>query len=345
MRQEGSLLFIGVKGAAMTPPLRQLLKRVQPGGIVLFERNLRTPAALRTFLSEIRKTLDSPPFIAVDQEGGPVNRLRAFSFRAPSAWEISQTNRPALAERQGSLTGRALRLLGVNVNFAPVLDLSPPEAGNGIGVRSFSTQPDVAARFAAAFLRGLKKERVLGCLKHFPGLGASSRDSHRVLPTVRKSRRRLLAEDVSPFARLSGRAPFLMVGHGYYPAFSKRRIPADLDPAVGRALLRGRFGYRGIVLSDDLAMCAVPEWARRRRPEAFLRAGCDMLLICRPGDVEPTAARLREALARCDAPLTAHVRESLKRIARLKRRLPPPPGRFSARAFEALRRKTEILSQ
>lgn len=328
----GDFLFIGFEESRMTAALGKLLRRVRPAGLVLFRRNLSTPEGTRELTDAARAALGYRPFVAIDQEGGTVSRLRAFGFDFPTALELARTGRPADAERQARLMGRALRMLGVNVDFAPVVDMSPPDSKNGIGTRSFSTDPAVAARYAGAFLRGLKKEGVLGCLKHFPGLGSTTADSHKTLPTSRLSASALLRRDIEPFRILARRAPFVMFGHAYYPALSgRKKMPADLDFKIATTLLRERAGFRGVALSDDLAMKAVPAWARERRPEAFLAAGCDMLLACEPAHVERTWRTLSKNLAAVPSPFV----ESLRRVARLRKKL-PPAARFSAREWGKL---------
>ena len=325
----GDFLFIGFGESRMTAALSKLLRRVRPAGVILFRRNLSTPEGTRKLTDAVCVALGYRPFVAIDQEGGTVSRLRAFGFDFPTALDLARTGRASSAENQARLMGRALRMLGVNVNFAPVVDLSPPDSKNGIGTRSFSTDPAVAARYAGAFLRGLKKEGVLGCLKHFPGLGSTASDSHLTLPASHRSASALLRRDVEPFRLLAKSAPFVMFGHAWYPAFSgKEKIPADLDFKIATTLLRGRAGFRGVALSDDLAMKAVPAWARERHPEAFLAAGCDMLLACEPSDVERTWRTLSKNLAAMPAPFAA----SLRRVARLRKKL-PAAAKFSAREW------------
>lgn len=339
MSGAGEFLFIGIEGTRMTPALARLLARVQPSGVILFRRNLDSPEAAFRFVRGIRNLLGEKTFVCMDQEGGRVSRLGAFGFDFPSAHAVAATGRPVLSRRHARLTGRALRALGVNVNFAPVLDLSTPGASNGIGDRAYSDDPRAAARFGREFLHGLLREKVLGCLKHFPGLGTTTRDSHHVLPTAR-FRGDSPLRHAAPFRELAHSVSFVMLSHAYYPSFSRKRLPAGLDSAVTRTLLRGYAGFYGVALSDDLAMKAVPAWAREKRPDAFLAAGCDALLVCEPADVERTWKALQ---ARLDARAVRDsvVREARARLAHARGLLAAPPRTFSTKKLDALRREVE----
>src|SRR5919198_2714969 len=204
-----------------------------------------------------------------------------------------------LAEALGRAMGRELAAVGIDLDFAPVLDVWSNPRNRVIGDRAFGSDPARVARHALAFARGLARAGVLACGKHFPGHGASVGDSHFVLPRVRRSRRALAAVDLLPFARaIAAGIPALMTAHVLYPALDPRR-PATLSPAICRDLLRHRLGFRGVLFSDDLEMQALA--ARQTPPRAAvqaLQAGCDMLLVCQSLDAARTAIRgVEEAIA------------------------------------------------
>jgi beta-N-acetylhexosaminidase len=222
------------------------------------------------------------PLVAIDHEGGRVDRLRRRPFtHFPPAAILGAAGSPRLAEAVGRAMGRELASVGIDVDFAPVLDVWSNPQNRVIGDRAFGTTPARVVRSALALARGLGRGGVLPCGKHFPGHGATAADSHFTLPRVRRSRRALLAADVVPFARaIRAGIPALMTAHVLYPALDARR-PATLSPAVCRSLLRRRLGFRGVLFSDDLEMGAIA--GRRSIAGAAveaLRAGCDMLLVC-----------------------------------------------------------------
>jgi len=210
-----------------------------------------------------------------------VSRLEPWIGPTPTAAALARAG--AVTSRAfGAATARALRALGFNVDFAPVLDLCAPDATNGIAERSFGTDAARVALLAGAFLDGLQEGGVAGCLKHFPGLGDTDVDSHLALPTVGRSRERIVTEDLRPYRELAARSACIMVGHGHYPAFDPGEpLPASCSSAIIADLLRRELGYSGLVTGDDMLMGAVS--ARDRdglAAVASLRAGCDLLLYC-----------------------------------------------------------------
>src|SRR3982751_818893 len=181
-RKAGRVLFIGIPGTRLNRRSRALLNEVQPGGVVLFGRNVESAEQVALLTAQIRDAVDHEVLIGVDQEGGLVDRFRNICEPMPSAKAIRIAGQSDLAQKFGALTARALRLLGFNINFAPVLDLSGENQENGLRGRTFGNYAAEVSRLAGAYLDGLQKGRIIGCGKHFPGLGGSSVDSHRRLP-------------------------------------------------------------------------------------------------------------------------------------------------------------------
>src|SRR5207302_1964059 len=235
------------------------------------------------------------------------------------------------AEGVGRAMGRELRAAGIDLDFAPVLDVWSNPLNRVIGDRAFGTDPARVARLGVALARGLERAGVLACGKHFPGHGASAGDSHFVLPRVRRSRRALAALELVPFARaVAANIPALMTAHIVYPALDPRR-PATLSPAICRDLLRHRLGFRGVLFSDDLEMNAVAERSTPARSAvAALGAGCDMLLVCQSLDAARAAMRGVEEAVAAGALPAEHLATALARIAALRRRLPPEASSRSA---------------
>lgn len=342
----GQLLWIGFDGFRFSRALESLLKRVRPGGVILFGRNIGTARQVRALTDALYRALPFPPFIALDQEGGRVNRLRPILGPAPSAHDLGHRRDAAAAVRRfAEATALALRSLGFNVNFTPVLDLSRPSMRNGIGDRSFGLDPLLVARLAGSVARAHLRAGVLPVGKHFPGLGGGTVDSHLALPVIRRSRHLMSRRDLLPFRRLRRTLPMVMLGHAYYPSLQgRRRQPASLAPTIVNELLRDEIGFRGLALTDDLEMGALDRTLRAgERALAALDAGSDGMLFCRNEErILEAHDALLGALRRGGA-RTSAMRASLRRIERVKRRyLVGGRGRFAA---GALARSRSILGE
>src|SRR5206468_8201160 len=258
-RTAGQLFMVGLPRPALDRETREFLAERCPGGVILFKRNIRSAEQLRRLVADIHATgAGVPPLVALDHEGGRVDRLPhpPFTHFPPMAL-VGESGDTRLAEAVGRAMGRELRAVGIDLDFAPVLDVWSNPRNRVIGDRAFGTDPARVARLGVALARGLGRAGVLACGKHFPGHGASAGDSHFVLPRVRRSRRALAATELVPFARAAAAdIPALMTAHIVYPALDPRR-PATLSPAICRDLLRRRLGFRGVLFSDDLEMNAV----------------------------------------------------------------------------------------
>ena len=331
-RTAGQLFMVGLPRPALDRETREFLAERCPGGVILFKRNIRSAEQLRRLVADIHATgAGVPPLVALDHEGGRVDRLPhpPFTHFPPMAL-VGESGDTRLAEAVGRAMGRELRAVGIDLDFAPVLDVWSNPRNRVIGDRAFGTTPRAVARLALAFARGLARAGVLACGKHFPGHGATVGDSHFVLPRVRRSRRALAATELVPFARAAAAdIPALMTAHVVVPALDARR-PATVSRTICHDLLRRRLRFRGVLFSDDLEMQAMA--GRRRVGRAAveaLRAGCDMLLVCQ------SLAAAREAMAAVEDALgrgrleAGAIATSLMRIQGLRRRLTAPPARAS----------------
>jgi beta-N-acetylhexosaminidase len=339
-RTTAQLFMVGIPGPTLDPDTAAFLADRPPGGVILFKRNVRTARQVRALVDALHATGSGVrPIVSIDHEGGRVHRLpRPFTHFPPAA---SWTD-PKTAEAVGLAMGRELAAVGIDLDFAPVLDVWSNPENRVIGDRAFGTTPAPVARAALAQARGLARGGVLTCGKHFPGHGDTLADSHFELPTVAKSRRALEAMEIAPFRRaIAARIPSLMTAHVVYPALDPRR-PATLSPLICRNLLRRRLGFRGVLFSDDLEMQAV---AGRAEPGAIavgaLKAGCDMLLVCQSLAVAAKAMDgVEQAIAR--GRLSAdEVATALARIQAFRRRLPArrTPGRLAWPAHARLARR------
>jgi len=281
----GQHLFIGIEGTELNPQNRRLLETIRPGGVVLFRRNISTKKQLLKLCHELRVELSFSPLLAIDQEGGRVNRLVDIVGAVPSVQSLIESNDPALARAFGQTIARWLRKFAIDINFAPVLDLALAEDSldNGLQSRCWGRTSEEVVRWAGAFLDGLESGGVASCLKHFPGLGGANVDSHEKLPRIERSRKDLLSEDIQAFVPFLTRASLLMIGHASYPALDdiQKNIPASVSSKIIQELLREELGYKGLVLSDDMDMGAITKYGRIGdvAVKSFI-AGSDVLLIC-----------------------------------------------------------------
>jgi beta-N-acetylhexosaminidase len=317
----GDNFVIGFEGAAMTPALGKVLARLQPAGVILFRRNIVSAEQTWELLRDCQRHVVTALFTCVDMEGGLVDRLREVFGPSPAAASVCETADRDLFRLHGKAIGAICRAVGFNVDFAPTLDLALPPSLSVMGSRVVSANPRDVASYARAFLRGLSESRVLGCGKHFPGLGEVALDTHKNLPVVEKQLRRLLAEDVEPYRLLRRDLPFVMVCHAIYAAATRDQVPASLSKKWMTNVLRKELGYTGLAITDDMEMGALQEAAPMEQAAVqALRAGADLLLICHS---EEQISRAYEAVAKerdRDRPFAERLRESATRVARHKKK-------------------------
>ena len=281
----GQLLIVGFEGVEMNSRLAALLTRVQPAGVILFARNIKTAAQTWTLLHDCQKQVATPLWTCVDLEGGSVDRFREVLGASPSAAEVFASNDRRLFRQHGELLGANCRALGFNLDFAPVLDLAFAASKSVMGSRAVSPDPEQAIAYAREFLAGLRSAKVLGCGKHFPGLGEGKLDSHHELPVIDKPLARLWAEDLAPYRELRRQLPFAMISHAAFPQTSGGRTPASLSKFWITDILRKKIGYRNLVVSDDLEMGGVLSAAPIGEAAVeFVRAGGDLCLVCHRED-------------------------------------------------------------
>ena len=331
----GQLFTIGLPEPALNADTKEFLRDISPGGVCLFSRNIREAEQTRNLLDDIRSTTPVEPILSVDQEGGLVDRLRRISapMPAPSSLKILKETK-FLAE----ITAEILRILGFNMNFAPVVDVideSRRKSFNGLYSRSFGNSKAEVIEHAVEYLENLQEGGCLGCLKHFPGLGASEVDSHEELPIVYLTREDLFDVDLLPYRRLipSGAVHSVMVAHAGFPRFDLQEtdengklLPSSLSYNIVTKLLREELGFaEGLVISDDLEMGAiVKNYGIGEACRRAVLAGVDMLAICAsPEAITEGYKAIKEAVENGEIP-EARIEESLKRIAHFKSLLSAP---------------------
>lgn len=330
----------------MSPGLASLLERIQPAGVILFARNIVGAEQTYKLLKECQALVSHPLFRCVDLEGGKVDRLRNVIGPAPAPAEVFATRDRSLSRKHGRVIGENCRAVGFNVDFAPTVDLAFEASKSVMSSRAVSANPGEVIAYAREFLAGLGEAGVLGCGKHFPGLGEGPLDSHHELPVIEKSLKKLWAEDLVPYRTLRRVFPFVMVSHAAYPEVTRERTPASLSRKWITEVLRKKIGYRGLIASDDLEMGGVLAAAPIEQAAGrHIRAGGDLCLICHQHEfvVRAYEELIREAesdrgFARRVAEVARRVSAFKKKLARLGRwaKVPTPEivDRLSRRLWE-----------
>jgi beta-N-acetylhexosaminidase len=366
----GSLLVVGLAGSELTALERAWLKLVRPGGVILFRRNIADVEQARALLNEATGLGARFAARCVDVEGGTVNRLRDALAPVASAQAVaaadrniagassllpthptksrrmdgapSRSGKATLAHKHGELIAQAVKAFGFNTTLAPVVDLTLPEATDVLGSRTTGATAADVIEYAREFLAGVAGQGVVGCGKHFPGLGGASGDTHFVTPAIARNWEQLWNEDAVPYRQLHKQMPMIMTNHAAYPRTQGKNVPASASRFWIAETLRKKIGYKGLVLSDDLEMGGILKFlpVEQAAVEA-IRAGSDLLEICHSAEL---ILRTYEALI-SEAEKSAAFRNLLLRTAqdsgRKRERLygasrTAPP---SAKALESLRNK------
>jgi len=349
----GQLFFIGIPNAEIDSETKELLREIAPGGVCLFARNIREPAQTRKLTDDIRENIPSAPIISLDQEGGLVDRLRRIitPMPAPSSFRL-----PAEARSQAEITAEIVRILGFNMNFAPVVDVideTRTNSFNGLYSRTFGKSKSEVVEYAAEYLGGLQDGGCLGCLKHFPGLGASQVDSHDEQPNVYLTREELFDSDLVPYRRLfpTGKVYSVMNAHASFSRFDLQEtdnngklLPSSLSYNIVTKLLREELGFDGLAITDDLEMGAiVKNYGIGEACQMAILAGEDMLAICAsPESIREGSNAVTDAV-KSGRITEARIDESLLRIAHLKSLLQPPLP-FDAERLQFLSDKISQLN-
>lgn len=332
--EPGRLLMVDIEGRTLDADTAAFLRRHRIRAVCLFRKNLGTEAEIQRLTAALREAMGPGALIAMDQEGGSVVRATSLP-QAPAAMALGAVDDAALAERVGAAVARGLRHLGLNWNFAPVLDVNNNPANPVIAERSFGADPERVARLAGAWMRGSAAEGVACCVKHFPGHGDTHVDSHHALPAVDKPLAALDALELRPFRALAAQAPSLMTAHIVYPQLDPE-LPATLSPVLLAGLLRQRLGYRGVVITDALMMQAVHQrWGHARAAVLALQAGADMPLAQGPRHEQVAALQAIAEAQRSGALDPAALRAAEQRLDALAARHPAEPVALAPAQREA----------
>jgi beta-N-acetylhexosaminidase len=295
VRAAGARVMVGFDGLEASADLKRLLREFHVGSVILFARNVAAPEQVAELVRELQGLAraagqDLPLLVAVDQEGGRVQRLRAPWTEWPPLRALGRSGTEAMARGMGEALAAELRPCGIQLDFAPVVDVDTNPANPVIGDRSFGDDPELVGRLGVAMIRGLQESGVAACAKHFPGHGDTSVDSHLELPVVDHSPARLRDVELRPFrAAVEAGVATVMTAHVLVRELDDR-LPATLSPRIVGGLLREELKYPGVVVSDDLEMKAVAKtWRPSDAAVRAAQAGCDLLPVCNTPDLQVEA--------------------------------------------------------
>ena len=327
-RRVGQLALVGFAGSSIPQDVRLFAREFDLGGIVLFGRNIEAPEQVSEIARDAEVLADELPlWVSTDQEGGRVARLKApFTVWPPMA-TLGRSGDAVLAERFARALAAELRAVGISLDFTPVLDIQTNRDNSVIGDRAISERAEEVARLGSVIIRALQGEGIAACGKHFPGHGDTSVDSHDGLPVVEHPPDRIDRVELVPFkAAIDADVAAIMTAHILVPALDDQR-PASLSPRIVDGMLKGSLAYRGVVVTDDLAMKAIS--ARYTVPEAAaaaIGAGCDLVLLCSPDPAAQVAAMEAIIYAVEDGLIPfKRVENALTRNRRAKERFLAPP--------------------
>ena len=326
----GQLLLTGVPGPELDPETARAFRDIQPGGFILFGRNIKTPTQLRKLIDDLRDLSKVESIITIDQEGGRVSRLKLIGNEPPNAQQLRDKGDLALIRRHGDITGRILRLFGFNLDLCPVLDISfDDEADNSLRGRCYGRTVAEVNEKAGAFNDALRATGILSCGKHFPGYSSAGLDPHHELPALDRSRELMEAHELAVFRHFAKTVDSMMIGHIAISGLDSVNRPASLSGKIIRDLLRKDMGFEGLIMTDDLDMGAIlNHYGFEDTMRLGIEAGNDMLMICHRVDMTAAAKKAIDSMGE-------KLDSALESMARCKSRLVAPDA-FSVEAFESV---------
>lgn len=285
----GQLMILGIEGNKFNKEIEEKIINNKPGGLILFSKNIGTTEETKTLIKEIKECNERNKiklFIGVDEEGGRVSRIPKEFTPIPSSDIISKTKTKDEIYEIGKIQGKRLKYLGVNLNFAPVLDINSNLKNEVIGDRAFGVDKDKVIEKAIPMALGLQNEKVLSVGKHFPGHGGTEEDSHYVKPIMRKAKKELYETDIKPFeAAIQEGIDGIMISHVYYENLDNK-MPGTMSKIIINDILREELDFKGIIFSDDMTMGAIKDnYGVLDGAYEFIKSGGDMVLLCHGNDI------------------------------------------------------------
>jgi beta-N-acetylhexosaminidase len=320
----GQMILSGVQGTTLDAQAKQMIRDQKVGGIIFYANNFSTVPGTAKFVQSIKDANRSNPvpiFMSVDQEGGKVSRMPESVESIPSNGKVGKTKDADLAQTMGKLLARQIQLVGFNVDFAPVLDVNSNPNNPVIGDRSFGSSASLVSQMGIAEMKGLRSEGIIPVVKHFPGHGDTSVDSHLDLPVVNKTEKQLAQLEWIPFeAAVKEQVEAVMVAHILFPKLDLDH-PASLSDVIIRQHLRGKFKYNGVVITDDLSMGAIAKnYKLNDAAVATVQAGSDILLVAHSYESAKTIFDTLKSAVQSGKISESRINESVYRILALKQK-------------------------
>ncbi|MDK8190810.1 beta-N-acetylhexosaminidase [Paenibacillus sp. UMB7766-LJ446] len=320
----GQMILAGVQGTTLDAQAKQMIMDQKVGGIIFYANNVSTLQGTAKFVQSIKDANRSNPvpiFMSVDQEGGKVSRMPETVESIPSNGKVGKTKDADLAETMGKLLARQIQLVGFNVDFAPVLDINSNPNNPVIGDRSFGSSASLVSKMGIAEMKGLRSEGIIPVVKHFPGHGDTSVDSHLDLPVVNKTEKQLAELEWIPFeAAVKEQVEAVMVAHILFPKLDPDH-PASLSDVIIGQHLRGKFKYDGVVITDDLSMGAIAKnYKLDDAAVATVQAGSDILLVAHSYESAKTIFDTLKSAVKSGKISESRIDESVYRILALKQK-------------------------
>src|SRR5438445_9488108 len=327
----GQLIMTGVPGKELDGKTARLFWEVKPGAFILFGRNIETAPQLRKLIDDLRDLSEVEPIVTIDQEGGRVSRLRLIGNEPPNAQQFRDKDDVDLIRRHGDITGRLLRVFGFNLDLCPVLDISfDDNADNSLRGRCYGKTVEQVVRNAGVFNEAMRKQGIASCGKHFPGYTCAKSDAHFELPKIDRTREELDQNELAVFKQLIDRVDSMMICHGWYPSLVAEKTPASLSRRIITELLREDFGFKGLIMTDDLDMGAILNgYGLQDTIRLAIEAGNDLVMICHRIPEIENVRKILETLPR------QQIDRALTSVAKFKKQM-QPPNEFSEAAFRKI---------
>ncbi len=320
IHKAGQLFMVGFEGTTPSKEIKSLIKKYHIGGVILFSRNIEHPDQVAELTASLQAlSPDAPLLIGIDQEGGRISRLPPPFTQFPAARTIGRCDSVPLTYRNAEALSRELLSVGINMNFAPVLDINTNAQNPIIGDRAFGANPTIVSKHGLATIAAMLDQRIIPCGKHFPGHGDTDQDSHKTLPVVKLATSKMTDRELRPFLHaIENRLPCIMTAHICCHAFDQD-LPASLSKNIVTTLLRETMKYDGVVVTDDLEMKGITE--HLTVAEAAVKAvlaGSDLLLVCKTPALQIEAIEAVNASIEKGDISKGRLNQSLERIISLK---------------------------
>lgn len=318
------MVIVGIDGYEKDDHAQQLIRKYQVGGLILFKRNIRDAEQMLALINSLKDTNEAnkiPLFLSIDEEGGKVSRMPEELMKISTSQKIGELNDSKLSYRVGSLLGEELKIFGLNMDFAPVLDINSNPKNPVIGDRALGTESDIVSKLGLQTMKGLQSKNIISVVKHFPGHGDTSIDSHVGLPVVNSDLKRLHSFELLPFeAAIKNNADAVMVAHILLPKIDPQN-PASLSKTIITHLLRGEMNFDGVVITDDMTMGAIVN--NYDIGEAAVRSitgGADIVLVCHDFEKEEAVIQSIQKAAEIGDLSFDRIDQSVYRILKLKQK-------------------------